>query len=862
MTNPYLKLLLGLAIGIIPTIWILQKNPIVKKISIKTVLSALENELDSKVSVESASFNFLKGTIDIHHAVIKPRFSNDIYVTFEEGQIRLSRRSYLIQSILEMFTTLKKVSVHTRKTNDIHKAIPLLTNPMKTKQRKLPVKLKALTIEDMIIKSDDGTTIDLPSKFFFQKQNNGLWKGAITFLSSSISYQKNAIITKINGPILFNQYNFNQGFTAQGNLSFSMPSLSEPQCKLDMTVDPNGHKISLENQSKELSITIAGNNQSEVKSTGTIELQNHSLCKKGTASVQLRNQVIDSTFSLTTPSNIELEGTAKWNMQPATGNITLTNSTNIEIPNTPITINHKNIQINAKINKSFALQGNYKTTITNVQNAINTTILGNFFLKNNLLNFSGSSTYGSYSGICNLNKKPYLSKFILRKGMKKSIQIDGSTKGNLKGKVSYGFINSILKTHYKYALLGNKGSLIFDINFNDTIAKGSISFKNGTLYIPSIENLVTNFASSFKFETKSKTLSLKNVQISFKQGSISSSCSVIQFDKKYNLKTIYFPLSINDMFLCWKKDFLGIIYGNLILQKVSPVDIATLNGNVVLKKTLLRENIFSNLVKKDGSNSFSLPLSQDSQELICKLSITNEQPITAKTSFLNASADINLNVIIPYKKHSYLSPQVVGNVTIRGGSFDFLRNKLLISSGKMHFLPNQAYNPILNIIAKNKIKKYFITLQITGPTENPTILLESNPELTEEQILGLLLAGSEYSLLQSDFPTMIMQNLNNLITGRKNTLTNAMNFFKTITKPLKYIQVTPNFTDQSGRGGIKGSLSIDLNKRLHAHIQKNLSTQEDLSFQIEYFITDDLNIKAVRDQRGDIGAEIELRIKP
>ena len=761
-----------------------------------------------------------------------------------------------------MFTTLKKVSVYTKKTNDIRKAIPLLTNPIKTKQRKLPVKLKALTIEDMIIKSDDGITIDLPSKFFFQKQNNGLWNGAITFFSSSISYQQNSIINKMNGPILFNQYNFNQGFTAQGNLSFSIPSLSNPQCNLNMKVDPNSHKISIENLSKELSITISGNNQSEVKTTGTITLQNYSLCKKGTASIQLRNKIIEGTFSLTTPSNIDLEGTAIWNIQPATGSITLTNSTKIEIPHTPITIGAKKIQINAKVNKSFALQGNYKTTITNVQNAIDTKIFGNFFFKKYILNFSGSSPYGCYSGICNFNEKPYISKFLLRKGMNKSVQIYGSEKGNLKGNISYGFINSILKTHYKYALLGNKGSITFDVDSNDRIAKGSISFKNGTLYIPSIENLVTDFNGSFKFETKSKTLSLENIHLSFKQGSLSSSCAVIRFDKKYSPKTIYFPLSINNLFLCWKKDFLGIIYGNLLLQKEPPIDVATLSGNIVLKKTLLRENIFSNLVKENVAKSFFMPLAPDSQGLICKLSITNEQPITAKTSFLNASADINLNVNIPYKKHSYLSPKVIGNVTIRGGSFDFLRNKLIISSGKMHFLPNQSYNPILNIIAKNKIKKYFITLQITGPTENPTILLESNPELTEEQILGLLLAGSEYSLLQSDFPTMIMQNLNNLITGRKKTLTNTMNFFKTITKPLKYIQIAPNFTDQSGRGGIKGSLSIDLNKRLHAHIQKNLSTQEDLSFQIEYFITDDLNIKAVRDQRGDIGAEIELRIKP
>ena len=107
-----------------------------------------------------------------------------------------------------------------------------------------------------------------------------------------------------------------------------------------------------------------------------------------------------------------------------------------------------------------------------------------------------------------------------------------------------------------------------------------------------------------------------------------------------------------------------------------------------------------------------------------------------------------------------------------------------------------------------------------------------------------------------------LQNLNNLITGSKKTIPTTTNFFKQITKPLKYIQITPNFTDQSGRGGIKGSIQIDVSDRLHARIQKNLSSQEDFSFQVEYFLTDDINVKAIKDQRGDLGAEVEFCFKP
>ena len=37
--------------------------------------------------------------------------------------------------------------------------------------------------------------------------------------------------------------------------------------------------------------------------------------------------------------------------------------------------------------------------------------------------------------------------------------------------------------------------------------------------------------------------------------------------------------------------------------------------------------------------------------------------------------------------------------------------------------------------------------------------------------------------------------------------------------------------------------------------------QEDFSAEVEYFLADDVSIKAVKDQRGEMGAEVEVRLK-
>ena len=82
-----------------------------------------------------------------------------------------------------------------------------------------------------------------------------------------------------------------------------------------------------------------------------------------------------------------------------------------------------------------------------------------------------------------------------------------------------------------------------------------------------------------------------------------------------------------------------------------------------------------------------------------------------------------------------------------------------------------------------------------------------------------------------------------------------------LTKPLRYVQITPNFTDLSGRSGIKGTVSVDLNDQFHAQIQKNFNLQDDFSFYLQYMLSDDISLRAVKDQRGEVGSEVEVRLK-
>ncbi|MCK5632119.1 hypothetical protein KAH94_00040, partial [bacterium] len=129
------------------------------------------------------------------------------------------------------------------------------------------------------------------------------------------------------------------------------------------------------------------------------------------------------------------------------------------------------------------------------------------------------------------------------------------------------------------------------------------------------------------------------------------------------------------------------------------------------------------------------------------------------------------------------------------------------------------------------------------------------------QILSLLLAGSEQDSLNILMTALFMQNMKGLIFGSDHSPTGVRSMFAKFFKPFERIHLVPSFTDQTGRGGLRGALEIDVSERWRAMIQKNFSLTEDTKVEVEYLLSDDVSLRGVRDERGDISAEVEMRWK-
>ncbi|MCK4650629.1 translocation/assembly module TamB domain-containing protein [Candidatus Babeliales bacterium] len=533
-------------------------------------------------------------------------------------------------------------------------------------------------------------------------------------------------------------------------------------------------------------------------------------------------------------------------------------------------ISEKGFLLDVRFDSKLNFTGKYSLLFCEKNSRKEYLFKGNYFLKDKELKLSGKTFQSSYllEGI--FENKFCLNKFLSFSSGKKLVEIIKDDKKDcFIGKIRYSFLRNFLPESLRKTVLGRNSILYFNLKQNeDGNFKGSAFSGGGKLSFLGSYNPVEKFRFDFCVDSLVKKIFLKNFFVKFFKGSVKSLRSSIILDNNYNVNFIHFPLRIDDLLINWKSDFYSLLYGNALLMKKATSDEPhhrefKVFGDLVLKKSLFKESIFLILDRHHSFCSFIPfePIDFQQMPIEFEMKLSTQNSIKAKTSSLDVLADLDLNLNFLYFNNKLQMSNITGSVDLKRGRLKFLYHNLFIEHGKIQFLPNQMNDPIIDFVAKNKIRKYFISLHATGLLETPNIILESSPELTEEEILALLIAGSENASFRTDLPAILMQNLNNLIVGSKNILPESKGMFEILTFPFKYVQITPDFTSHFGRGGIKGTLAIDLSKQLHAQIQKNFNLQDDLGVQVEYFLTDDINFKIVKDQRGEVGSEVEVSLR-
>ncbi len=414
-------------------------------------------------------------------------------------------------------------------------------------------------------------------------------------------------------------------------------------------------------------------------------------------------------------------------------------------------------------------------------------------------------------------------------------------------RIELSFVQNLLRDYARISFLG-QGSLHVQGLWHGSELQGTLDLKDGMIRIPTVYNFIHDIQARFSCNFLKRMVLLEKLKISLQKGMIESALLQVGYDPLAKGLWAHLPLVFTDCFINWHKDLYLLFSGALIVKKIPEARLGV-DGFIVLDRSQLKENIFSQKTQRLLLDAWSNPGAE--KKVDAHISITTRSPLAVKTAQLETNALLALVL-----KSGGDQAELEGTITLQGGALHFPVHSLSIVKGKLIFTPEQTQDPFIELTAQARVKKYLITLSIGGTAQDPHLVFDSVPSLSEEQIMMLLLAGSEEESLNMVVPALIMRNVENIIFGSSYRSRND-----SWLEPLKRIKFVPRFTDQTGRGGFRGALEIEVSKRLRAIIEKNFSLTEDVAFEVEYLVTDDVSVRASYDERGDLGAEVEMRFK-
>ncbi len=504
------------------------------------------------------------------------------------------------------------------------------------------------------------------------------------------------------------------------------------------------------------------------------------------------------------------------------------------------------------------ITGSYKMITQHPILKIQKVFQGTFNLQDDTLHIEGTMGNFRWKGALNIDSDMIFKNFQLYEKNQIVLDIDSDQnhENYITASIDFSLLQAIVSEPFKKSFAQN-GTFVVRGHIKNGTLYGNIQTHYAHIRLPYVYNVISNMGMSCELNFAQKNIILKDIAIDLHEGSMHCDRATFYFDNQLHFKFIHAPVILDKIMMSLRKGVYSLVSGRLFLYKTLQQQALTLEGKLFLHKTQIHENILSSQFHEMIMQMSNNP-QQTVQEnpLNLDLSITVFDGLDIKTSFMTARAMIDLMV-----QGTVQNPKVSGGIQIVSGQLQFPFKPIDITSGKILLVPDQPLDPIIELIARGKLKKYLITLQAWGTALDPHIKFQSQPYLSEEQILSLLMLGVEDQSLSLIVPAFLTQKLQEIIFGPALSNSKLKSIFDVILKSMKYVRFLPQFTSQADRGGMRGIFEIDASENLHGKIDANFEKLEDTKVDIDYDVTDDIKLRLQKDGPSTYGGEVEFRWK-
>jgi len=199
-------------------------------------------------------------------------------------------------------------------------------------------------------------------------------------------------------------------------------------------------------------------------------------------------------------------------------------------------------------------------------------------------------------------------------------------------------------------------------------------------------------------------------------------------------------------------------------------------------------------------------------------------------------------------------PFVLGGTveTVRGFA-SFYSGKFAVDQGRVTFTGTPEVNPVLDVTVTRAVSSYAVSIHVSGRAKSPQLRLSSIPDLTQADIVTLLVVGKTTDRLTASERTGLSSHAQQIVGNVA-----AGELEKLLAKPLGFDTLDIQTGDKLGSS--KVSVGRYITQDIFLSYERQLGDEKGNKVGVEYSINRHLKVKGSSSNTGDSALDILWRI--
>ncbi|HEX4489532.1 MAG TPA: translocation/assembly module TamB domain-containing protein [Terriglobales bacterium] len=298
---------------------------------------------------------------------------------------------------------------------------------------------------------------------------------------------------------------------------------------------------------------------------------------------------------------------------------------------------------------------------------------------------------------------------------------------------------------------------------------------------------------------------------------------------------------------------------NADLHFSGSTDASTLTGDVTVTKLAVTPGFDFGAYLARSAQSQPLPQTNPLLNKIrLDVHVVTTPELRMQTAIVRLSGDADLRL-----RGTAAKPALLGRADVIEGDVFFNGAKYHLERGDVSFISPVTITPVLDLQMSTRVRDYDITVSLNGSANKLKLSYRSEPPLPEPDIVALLALGrtrEESAQLQSQSGQPFSGEASNAI------LSEALN--ATVSNRVQRlfggsrIKIDPqglSTTETNPARGPQVTIEQQVTNDLTLTYSTNVSQTSQQIIQVEYNITRNVSILAIRDQNGVVSMDVRVR---